>query len=76
MWEGTAAVPPSQARNYQSGVMRCSNCPSRGCKDCPMFGVGENPIFLARRAERLELREARGDTQREAERQQREVARG
>jgi ferredoxin len=74
--EGTAAVPPSQARNYQSGVMRCNNCPSRGCKDCPMFGVGENPIFLARRAERLELREARGDTQREAERQQREVARG
>ena len=71
--EGTAAVPPTQARNYQSGVMRCNNCPSRGCKDCPMFGVGENPIFLARRDERMELREARGDAQREEERQQREV---
>ena len=38
-----------------------------------MFGVGENPIFLARRDERMELREARGDAQREEERQQREV---
>ena len=71
--EGTAAVPPTKARNYQSGVMRCNNCPSRGCKDCPMFGVGENPIFLARRNERTERREASGDAQREEERLQREV---
>lgn len=71
--EGTAAVPPTQARNYQSGVMRCNNCPSRGCKECPMFGVGENPVFLARQEERRQRREARGDVQREEERQLREV---
>ena len=38
-----------------------------------MFGVGENPIFLARRNERTERREASGDAQREEERLQREV---
>jgi len=38
-----------------------------------MFGVGENPVFLARQEERRKRREARGDVQREEERQLREV---
>ena len=58
--EGTAAVPPTQARNYQSGVMRCNNCPSRGCSQCPMFGVGQNPVYLKRLALREERKKASG----------------
>ena len=65
--EGTSAVPPSKARNFHSGAMRCNNCPSRGCKECPMFGVGENPIYLQRLEEREEKRQRSGEAQREEE---------
>ena len=71
--EGTAAVPPTKARSYQSGVMRCHNCPSRGCKDCPMFGVGDNPVYLSRQRERTERRERRGEAQEEEEQLRREA---
>jgi len=29
-------------------LIRCGNCPSRGCRDCPMYGVGLNPIYIER----------------------------
>lgn len=38
-----------------SGVMRCEDCPGRGCRDCPLYGVGENPEYLKRKS----IREAR-----------------
>lgn len=69
--EGTAAVAPTAAINYQSGSMRCNNCPGRGCKECPMFGVGENPVYLERKAAREEKRRRSGEAQREAEEQRR-----
>lgn len=65
--EGTSAVPPTKARNFHSGAMRCNNCPSRGCTECPMFGVGENPVYLQRLGEREEKRRRSGETQREEE---------
>lgn len=65
--EGTSAVPPTKARNFHSGAMRCNNCPSRGCKECPMFGVGENPVYLQRLEERAEKRRKSGEAQREEE---------
>ena len=71
--EGTSAVPPTKATNFHSGVMRCNNCPSRGCKDCPMFGVGENPIYLERKREREERRQRSGAAQEQAEQQRREA---
>lgn len=35
-----------------SGVMRCEDCPGRGCRECPLYGVGENPEYLKRKAMR------------------------
>lgn len=37
-----------------SGIIRCEDCPGRGCGTCPMYGVGENPEYLKKKA----LREA------------------
>ena len=71
--EGTAAVPPTKAKNFHSGAMRCNNCPGRGCKECPMFGVGENPIFLERQAAREKKRRASGEAQEQQEQKRREA---
>lgn len=35
-----------------SGIMRCEDCPHRGCSECPLYGVGENPEFKRRKAVR------------------------
>ena len=71
--EATAFVPPTAAKSFNSGGMRCNNCPSRGCKECPMFGVGDNPVYLARQAERAERRQASGEAQQAEEDQRREA---
>ena len=44
--EGTAAVAPTQAKNFHSGSMRCNNCPSRGCRECPMVSNALPKICL------------------------------
>ena len=69
--ECTSDAPPTKARAFDSGAMRCNNCPGRGCKECPMFGVGENPVYLQRLAAREEKRRASGAAQAEAEQQRR-----
>lgn len=38
-----------------SGIMRCEDCPGRGCAACPMYGVGENPEYIRKK----KLREAK-----------------
>lgn len=35
-----------------SGIMRCANCPKRGCPECPLYGVGQNPEYLRQKAKR------------------------
>lgn len=35
-----------------SGIMRCENCPKRGCAECPLYGVGENPEYKRKQAQR------------------------
>lgn len=35
-----------------SGIIRCEDCPGRGCSQCPMYGVGENPEYLRQKAMR------------------------
>lgn len=37
-----------------SGIIRCEDCPGRGCGTCPMFGVGQNPEYLRQKAIREE----------------------
>lgn len=38
-----------------SAIMRCEDCPGRGCAQCPLFGVGENPEYLRKK----KMREAK-----------------
>ncbi|CAN8066380.1 unnamed protein product [Agarophyton chilense] len=33
-----------------SGIMRCEDCPGRGCATCPLYGVGQNPEYLKKKA--------------------------
>lgn len=33
-----------------SGIMRCEDCPGRGCATCPLYGVGENPEYVRKKA--------------------------
>ena len=61
----------SKATAFDTGGTRCTNCPSRGCNACPMFGVGENPVYLERKAKREEMKQKTGDTAREAEQRRR-----
>lgn len=35
-----------------SSIIRCEDCPGRGCKTCPMYGVGENPEYVRKVKER------------------------
>jgi len=49
----------SRSGAMQSNIIRCSNCPQRGCRTCPMYGVGDNPVYKARVAERAEARRRR-----------------
>ena len=65
--EATAYVPPTAAKAFQSGSMRCNNCPGRGCRECPMYGVGENPLYLKRLEEREQKRQRSGEAARAAE---------
>lgn len=37
-----------------SGIMRCEDCPGRGCETCPLYGVGKNPEYLRQKAIREE----------------------
>ena len=71
--ECTSDAPPSKATAFDSGAMRCNNCPSKGCKECPMFGVGENPVYLERVATREEKRRQSGEAQAEKEATRREA---
>mmetsp|Transcript_2216 Transcript_2216/g.5125 ORF Transcript_2216/g.5125 Transcript_2216/m.5125 type:complete len:273 (-) Transcript_2216:69-887(-) len=47
---GDAGGGPSKASIMQSNVMRCNNCPGKGCADCPLFGVGKNPEYERKKA--------------------------
>lgn len=38
-----------------SDIIRCEDCPGRGCATCPMYGVGENPEYLKKK----EMRQAK-----------------
>lgn len=71
--EATSFVPPTAAKSFNSGGMRCNNCPGRGCAECPMFGVGENPVYLERLAAREEKRRQRGEAQAEEEQDRRQA---
>lgn len=37
-----------------SGIIRCEDCPGRGCGTCPLYGVGKNPEYLRQKAIREE----------------------
>ena len=71
--ECTSDAPPSKASAFDSGAMRCNNCPSKGCKECPMFGVGENPVYLERLEAREEKRRQSGEAQAQKEAMRREA---
>lgn len=71
--ECTSDAPPTKAKFFDGGSMRCNNCPGRGCKECPMFGVGLNPVYLERQANREERRQATGEAQEEEEQQRRDA---
>lgn len=45
-------------RVMDSGLMRCEDCPGRGCPKCPLYGVGQNPEFMRKKAAR-EARKAK-----------------
>lgn len=68
-----ASITDSKATFFDSGSMRCNNCPGRGCKECPMFGVGKNPVYLERQAAREERRRLSGQAQAAEEEQRREA---
>lgn len=42
-----------------SGIMRCEDCPGRGCQTCPLYGVGENPEFIRKKKIRLQKKAQR-----------------
>lgn len=50
-----------------SGIIRCDNCPGRGCETCPMFGVGENPEYL-RKTQQREAHQRDGKSNRKRDR--------
>lgn len=47
-----------------SGIIRCEDCPGRGCGTCPMYGVGENPEYLRQKALREAKKRGEGTTRR------------
>ncbi|KAI0561311.1 Ferredoxin 1 [Gracilaria domingensis] len=47
-----------------SGIMRCEDCPGRGCATCPLYGVGQNPEYLRKKA----MREAKQQRKKEDDR--------
>lgn len=47
-----------------SDMIRCSNCPSRGCQECPMYGVGLNPEYMRKKKAREARRRARSNRDR------------
>ena len=71
--ESTSDAPPTRATFFDSGAMRCNNCPGRGCNECPMFGVGQNPVYLERLAAREERQRESGEAQAEEEQQRRDA---
>lgn len=32
-----------------SAIIRCDDCPGRGCAECPMYGVGNNPEYVRKK---------------------------
>lgn len=42
-----------------SGIVRCEDCPGRGCSVCPMYGVGKNPQYIRKKALREEKKKER-----------------
>lgn len=51
-----------------SGVIRCEDCPGRGCQACPLYGVGENPAYLEKKSMRESLKKSRADEDRKKRR--------
>lgn len=52
-----------------SGIIRCQDCPGRGCATCPMFGVGENPEYLRKK----KIREAHRRSNKKERRERRKL---
>jgi ferredoxin len=52
---GSNAFTAPQVISGNMGI-RCSNCPTRGCRTCPMYGVGQNPAYEAAEKARKEKR--------------------
>lgn len=50
----SASKTSSKAYINNSGIMRCTDCPHRGCGECPLYGVGENPEYMRKVAVREE----------------------
>lgn len=51
----------TKTKVMDSGIIRCEDCPGRGCPKCPMFGVGENPEFLKLKKMRDAKKTAKND---------------
>lgn len=59
---------PIETRVMDSGLMRCEDCPGRGCARCPLYGVGNNPEYVKKKAERQALKQQKKEEDRKKSR--------